>query len=308
MKDISSVQLRRLDMSQLLVFSELMRHRKQTAVARNLGLTQSAISHALKRLRITLGDELFLRRAAGVEPTARALALEGTVAEVLRLVTDALRVDRPFDPTTETRIVRIGALDHQVAFVAPGLIRALRRAAPGMRASFIAAVRGDALDGLANGSLDLALGYFPSLPDAFDSAALLEDSYAVVLRKGHPLAARKLTLKAYCAADHLLVSAAGEFTGIVDTTLRREGLSRRVIASVPQFFAALATVAASDLIVTLPARLARMHARRFGLVVAPPPLAIRPFTVSVVWHKRAASDPALRWIRQQMVGRLHRAT
>lgn len=294
-------------MSQMLVFSELMRHRKQTVVARRLGLTQSAISHTLARLRITLGDELFLRRPTGIEPTARALALEGTIAELLRLAEDVLRIDRSFDAATETRTIRIGALDHQVAVVAPGLIRALRRSAPGMRVSFIAAVRSDALEGLANGSLDLALGYFPSLPDAIEAESLLEDSYAVVLRKGHPLAARKLTLKAYCAAEHLLVSVGGELTGIVDMTLQRDGLSRQVIASVPQFFAALATVASSDLIVTLPARLARMHARRFGLAVAPPPLAIRPFTVSVVWHKRAASDLALRWIRQQMIDRPDRS-
>lgn len=298
MTDISSIQLRRLDSSQLVVFLELMRHRKLTVVAERLGLTQSAISHALKRLRATFGDELFLRLAAGVEPTARAKALEPRVEEIVRLSRDLLQAERPFDPAAESRVIRIGALDFEVALFAPVLVKALRRDAPGIRVSFRNVVRQRALEELAASEIDLAIGFFRDLPDAFESEALFEESYLVVMRKGHPLARRTLTLKSYCDAEHLIVSVDGDLRGIVDQTLERADKARRVAASVPMFFPALSSVQASDLIATIPARLARAHAARFGLAAVAPPLAIRSFPVSAVWHRRTASDGAVTWIRE----------
>jgi DNA-binding transcriptional LysR family regulator len=303
MSDIDSAQLRRLDMSQLLVFAELMRHRKLTIVAERLGLTQSAISHALKRLRVTFHDQLFLRRPAGVEPTARAFDLERRIAEILRLSSEALDIERSFDPRTEERIIRIGAPDYEVSIFTPPLLELLSREAPRLRVSFRALIRAAALDALADGTLDVALGYFPRLTENFESLPLFEETYTTVMRKGHSLAARRLTLKSYCAAEHRVVSLGGDLnslTGMVDQTLAQQNLSRRVVATVPMFFPALTTVAASNLVATIPSRLAERHARQFNLVTKPPPLALRTFIVRAVWHKRATSDLTLKWLRGRL--------
>lgn len=295
------MQLRRLDMAQLVVFQELMRHRKLTVVADRLGLTQSAISHALKRLRATLDDELFLRRPAGVEPTARAIELDPRIAQILALSGELLQSRQPFDPEKAERLVRIGALDLEIALFAPALIRLVRKEAPGLKISFRNLTRRQAMDGLAAGDIDIALGYFQSLPESFDSIALLEESYLTAMRRRHPLAGRKLTLKSYCAAEHLLVSIDGDLHGTVDKALADMGSKRRVVASVPMFFPALTALASSDLIATLPSRLVRAHASRFGLASSSPPLPIRTFAMSAAWHRRVSSDPALTWLRERLV-------
>lgn len=118
MTDIDTAQLRRIDLTLLCVFVELMRHRKLTVVAARLGLTQSAISHSLKRLRDIFGDPLFRRRPNGVEPTARALALEPRISSIVALTREALRLDSKFDPGTADRLFRIAALDYETSVMA----------------------------------------------------------------------------------------------------------------------------------------------------------------------------------------------
>ena len=152
MSDIDIVQLRRLDMTLLLVFAELVRQRKMTIVAQRLGLTQSAISHSLKRLRDVFQDELFLRGSNGFEPTERALRLESKVLDILALSKQALSLDKTFDPRTEARLVRVGGLDYEVAMFAAPLIERLRKLAPKARLVFKSLARKPALAGLRAGS------------------------------------------------------------------------------------------------------------------------------------------------------------
>lgn len=300
MTDINHAHIRRLDVTLLIVFLELMRHRKLTVVAERLGLTQSAISHSLKRLRDIFEDELFVRRPSGVEPTRRALALEPKLASIVALMDQALGVQE-FDPAKDARIVTIAAIDNVASIYAGPIIDRFRTAAPSMQISFRPIARKEALAGLADGSVDLALGFFGAVPDQFDVAKLYTESYSVVARKGHAVTRGALTLKRYVACDHLLVSLSGDLTGIVDTTLAGMKLKRRVVAAVPLFLQALATVAETDLICTVPARLAQRHGGRFGLAVLKVPLLIRPFAVSAVWHRRTTSDPTLTWIRTQIM-------
>ena len=300
MTDINIAHMRRLDVTLLIVFLELIRHRKLTVVAERLGLTQSAISHSLKRLREIFEDELFVRRPNGVEPTSRALALEPKIASIIVLMDEALGV-QAFDPAKDARVITFAAIDNVASIYAGPIIERFRTAAPSMQISFRPIARKEALASLADGSVDLALGFFGAVPDQFAVAKLYTESYSVVARNGHPITRGALTLKRYVACDHLLVSLSGDLTGIVDTTLSGMELKRRVVAAVPLFLQALATVAETDLICTVPARLARRHANKFGLAVLKAPLAIRPFTVSAVWHRRTTSDPTATWIRNQIM-------
>lgn len=295
MPDIDNVKLRRLDLTTLMVFEALMRTRKATTVAAQLGLTQSSVSHALKRLREVFGDELFLRRPHGLAPTAFAAALEAPVRRALEDLRQALSGPPAFDPAASTGVVRIAGQDHEHADITPRLIKRLAAAAPGMRIVLRPLVREAALDALANAQVDLALGYFWRLSDEFAAETLYTEDYAVA-GKRTAFGGQRLTLKRYTSARHVLVSPAGELHGVVDSALARQGLERIVVAATPSFFSALAIAAETGALATVPKRFAVAFARKFGLAVAPPPLPLRSFTVSAVRHRRDARNPMLDWL------------
>jgi len=300
MSDLSTSQLRRLDLTLLLVFLGLVRHRKAVDVATELGLTQSAISQALKRLRDIFGDELFLRRPHGMEPTATALALEKAVAQAVDSLRGALGQARAFDPATATGLVRIAALDAEQAVLIPPLAARLRVAAPGLTLSVLPRGRGEAVEALNEGRVDLALGYLWVVPEAISGERLYEETFLIAGRPDALPEAPRITLDAYCAADHVLISPGGDMHGVVDDRLEALGRTRRIVLGLPAFLPALAAVAASHALVTLPARVATAFAGGFRLVTATPPLEVRSFPVSVFWHRRNDADPRTRWLREQV--------
>jgi DNA-binding transcriptional LysR family regulator len=300
MSDIDAAQLRRLDFTLLLVFAEIMRHRKLTAAAIQLGLTQSAISHSLKRMRQIFADELFLRKPWGVEPTPRAAALEPRVAEIIALTRDTLKLERTFDPKSSKQHLRVGALDYAIALFSGPVMNLMRQQSPAMRFSMVPVARDAALAGLDHSSIDIALGFFPRLPERYVCYDLYEENYAVVAGRRNKFSRGKPTLDAYLKAQHLLVSLDGGLRGIVDVTLQRLGKRRHVTASLPLFLPALAAVADTDLIATVPRRLAHAYAASFGLKIMPVPLKIRSFTVSAITHRRADKDGATFWLRERL--------
>jgi LysR family transcriptional regulator, mexEF-oprN operon transcriptional activator len=296
MTDLRFSNLRRLDLTVLLVFLGLMRHGKATRVAAELGLTQSAISHALKRLRDVWDDELFLRRPHGLEPTSVARLLEPSVQAAVEALRTTFDGGRTFDPATAGGLIRLSAFDVEQAALVPGLIAELGAHAPGLRLSVMPYTRLDALTALTDGIIDLAIGYFRDVPPAMIAEPLHEQGYLVVGQPALFNSDGRLTLDRYCALPHVLVSPAGELWGIADRALAALGRNRRVIASVPQFFPALATVARTPCLVTVPEKVALRYASEFGLHSTAPPLALRRFTVSVLRHRRNENDPRLRWI------------
>jgi DNA-binding transcriptional LysR family regulator len=302
MSEFSTSELRRLDLTLLLVFLGLVRHRKALDVAAELGLTQSAISQSLKRLRDIFGDELFLRRPHGMEPTATALALEAPVAAAVDALRGALGVARDFDAATATGLVRIAALDSEQAVLIPPLAARLRQLAPGLTLSVLPLGRGAAMDALSEGRADLVLGFVWDLPEMISGKLIYEESFLVAGRPEALPKAPHISIDDYCAADHVLISPGGDLRGVVDDQLEAMGRSRRVILGLPAFLPALAAAADSAALVTLPARVARAFAAGFGLVTAEPPILVRRFPVSVFWHRRNETDPRTLWIRQQLLG------
>ncbi len=300
MSDLSDSELRRLDLTLLLVFLGLVRHRKAAVVARDLGLTQSAISQALRRLREVFGDDLFLRRPHGMEPTATALALEAPVADAVEALRGALGAARVFDPVAATGTVRIAALHAEQAVLIPNLFARLRRAAPGLTLSIIPSGRTEAIEALKERRADLALGFFRDIPEVCSGDLLYEEDYAVAGRPDVLTEAPALSLDAFCAADHVLTSPGGGSRGIVDKHLADIGRERRVLLSLPGFLPALATVAAAGALVTLPSRVATQFATGFNLVTAKPPLVLPSFPVSVLWHRRNETDPRTQWLKTQL--------
>lgn len=300
MSELSQNELRRLDLTLLLVFLGLLRHRKATTVAAELGLTQSAISQALRRLREVFGDDLFLRRPHGMEPTAAALALEAPVGQAVEMLRGALGAVRAFDPAAARGVVRIAALDAEQAALVPRLAGHLRQVAPGLTLSVLPLGRAAAVEALTEGRADLAFGLIPDLPETISRQVLYDEGYLVA---GLPAAlpdAPVIGLEAYCAADHVLVSPGGDLRGVVDAQLERMGRQRRIILGLPAFLPALAAVAQSGALVTLPARIAAAFAPGFGLRLAEPPLPVRSFAVSAYWHRRDEADARRRWLTDQV--------
>lgn len=300
MNDIDTIHIRKLDMTLLLIFQALMRHRKLTEAARQLGFTQSAVSHSLRRLREIFGDELFVRRPTGVEPTARALSLEPQIRLLLDLAGEAIR-GKPFVPEEAHGTVRVAAPDYHSSLLAAPLIERVRKRAPNLQLSFRPLVRQGAVQAVEAGEADMALGFFGNTGERFHRRVLFEDCYAVVARRDHPVLRKKtLALKDYLEALHIVVSLDGSVSGIVDRILLREGHTRKLVAAVPFFVTALATVASSDLIATVPQRLARAFAPVFGLRLWEPPLRIRPYQVSLLWHQRNESSALHHWMMDEI--------
>src|SRR4030095_4845635 len=298
MKDISDVELRRLDLTLLMVFDGALRHRKLTAVAQQLGLTQPAISHALTRLRDILGDPLFVRRANGVQPTPRALALAQPVEQALAALRDALQQGRHFDPGSANREFRIAALDYAIAMLIPDFLARFSIVAPGCRLAFRSMGYEAGRVALANGSIDLILG-IPAPTGPFLQRTLMREDFVVLARAGHPVIGRKLDLARYLKCGHLLVSAAGDARGSVDNALAQIGKERHVVAAVPQFLAGFAPVAGSDMITTAPRRLAKRHAAAFGLKQFEVPFAMPGFEVGTLRHENTAQDAGLNWLENE---------
>lgn len=301
MSELSKTQLRRLDLTVLLVFLGLVRHRKAAAVAAELGLTQSAISQALKRLRDIFEDDLFLRRPHGMEPTATALALEAPLRQAVETLRGALGAAKAFDAAQAEGIVRIAALDAEQAGLIPPFAAALRETAPGLSLSVLPLGRADAVEALTDGRVDLALGFVWNLPGSILAQALYHESFLVVGQPSRLPEAPVISLDAYCAADHVLVSPAGDLRGVADQRLEEMGRRRNIVLGLPAFLPALSAVADFDALLTLPARLARRFAPAFGLVTADPPLDMRSFPVSVFRHRRNAHDAKTDWMVQQLV-------
>ena len=295
MSNFSYAQLRRLDLTLLLVFAEAMRTRKLGAVADRLGLTPSGVSHALTRLRDIFQDPLFLRHATGVRPTARAIAMLDDVNAAIAALSRTVE-QSAFDPASIRRVFRIAALDFGVTMLAPHLIELIAKSAPGIQLSFMALYKAEALRSLADGQIDIAIAVFKEAPPGFKRRVLAKESFVTVARKKHPKLRGGLTLRKFVELDHLLVSPVGDLDGPVDDALRAVGKTRRVVAALPQFLAALATTAASDVLLTVPKGLAKAYAPTFGLSIYETPIAMPGYEMAAVQGPLSARDPAVEWL------------
>jgi DNA-binding transcriptional LysR family regulator len=299
---------RTLDLNLLRVFDQVMAERNLTRAARNLSMTQPAVSNALNRLRDALGDKLVTRSGYGVEPTARALALWPAVADALRQLESSIT---PGDfVAAEARNTFVLAMaDATGAELMPGLVEIIERDAPGVSARVVPLTTRDPRRLLDEGQVDLAVGFFPAvLADltaqaqqggmaAFGHQRLFEGRYVCVMRQGHPLARGPMTLKRYCAAHHLLVSFSGRPFGFVDEALASLGLTRRIVLTVNQFFTAGRVVASSDLLTVLPSHFVRVTGIADQLVLRPLPFDVPPVHVDALWHRRQEQRSDHAWLR-----------
>jgi len=287
-----------IDLNLLRVFDAVLREKGVTPAAARLGLTQPAVSNALARLRKRLGDPLFVRTPRGVDATPFARELAEPVRHALALLESALSHGPGFDPATATRAFRFYMSDlGQIEFLPP-LMERVQHDAPGVRLEAVALEVDDIADALAAGSLDLAVGFLPGLGAPVRRQALFKDPYLSLMREDHPVTA--LTKKRFLEASHALVSYRGGHR-VIEEALERAGLSRRIALRVPHFTVVPMVLERSDLLLTLPARVARVYERRGNLASRPVPIPIPPAEVAVHWHERFEADSGNRWLRALIV-------
>ena len=287
-----------LDLNLLRVFDAVLQQRSVTAAAARLGLTQPAVSNALARLRALFGDALFVRTPAGMDATPFARGVAEPVRQALALLDSALAHGPGFDPGSATRALRFYMSDlGQIEFLPP-LIERAQRAAPGVRLEAVALEVEDIGDALASGALDLAVGFLPGLGPPVRRRALFRDPYRCLMRADHPIKA--LTKRKFLDASHALVTYRGGHR-VVEEALERAGLARRIALRLPHFTVVPMVLERTDLICTLPARVAHVFERRGKLKSLPPPVAIPVADVAVHWHERFEADQGNRWLREQIV-------
>ena len=297
--DMHQVDLSSVDLNLLKLFEALVRERSVTQAGLRLGLSQPAASRALGRLRTMLGDRLVVRGKLGLELTPRGEALAGPVA---KLLDDARGIVSPaiFDPASARGRVTIAAHDHLSLTVLAGLMDRFERHAPAL-SLHIAQPAGDNVRLIEQGGADLALGIFEALPGSLHRRGLYADSLVCVMRADHPVVAEGLSLERYVSLRHVAVTISGVGESAVDVALSARGFTRHVALRVPHFLAGATLVADSDMILTLPGRLARLLAQRLPLALLDVPLQLAPLSPSMIWHERLHRDPAHVWVRQQLV-------
>ena len=287
-----------IDLNLLRGFDAVLREKGVTPAAAGLGLTQPAVSNALSRLRGVFGDPLFVRTPTGMDATPFARELAEPVRQALALLESALAHGPGFDPASATRAFRFYMSDlGQIEFLPP-LIERVQRAAPGVRLEAVALEIEDIAAALAAGALDLAVGFLPALGAPVRRRALFRDPYLCLMRADHPI--KTLTRRRFMDASHALVIYRGGHR-VVEEALERAGLARKIALRVPHFTVVPMVLERTDLILTLPARVAHVFERRGKLKTLPPPVPIPPAEVAVHWHERFEADPGNRWLREQVI-------
>lgn len=288
--------IRKARIQQFSVFQAIYTLRSLTSAADQLQMTQSAVSKQLKLLRLHFGDELFVRTAAGMEPTSRAMEIEPGIQSILTEV-DALQGEVALDAATlKTRFV-ISTSDEIQQFLLPNLLQFLDDEAPGARVAFRTLDREFAARDLETGQVSLLVTADWNIPEHFIQRHLYEEDFVCLFRKDHPLAQGTLTLERFVRAAHMMVAPHGREHGVVDDELAKLGLRRFVRLSVPTFMQVDKILNQSDMIVTLPRKIANTVMRNTPLELREVPIEIPKFSYFMFWHKRYDQDRERRWFR-----------
>ncbi|MBA4789572.1 MAG: LysR family transcriptional regulator [Rhizobiales bacterium] len=312
------MHLRQIDLNLLYVFHQVMTYRSISLASEELNLSASAVSHALARLRQALGDELFVRGETGMVPTPRALALAGPIQDAMMRLGGALNAG-PFVPAESNRVFRIAAGDLFCSVTLPKLMALLAMVAPAVDLKVVPLSRVDFRRQLESASVDLLIGWFEALPDTLRKSRLMTERAALLVREGHPLLDGDVTAARLLAYPHAVVELTGTEEMRTDGFQDDRGLVRRVwieravlegrasgepaprvAVSVPYFTALAPIVRGSDLVATVPARLARTALSQGGLAMLDPALEPIEVTLELAYRACDEADEGLKWLREQL--------
>jgi DNA-binding transcriptional LysR family regulator len=292
------------DLNLLRVLDALLREGSTVRAGARIGLSQPAVSAALGRLRHALGDELFIRRGQGLEPTDYARALAIPLREILDELESLLSGPKDFDPATSDAAFKLSGSDFFAEMLMPRLAEQVSKRAPGMRVQLVDLVPDNYIDTLDRYEVDIALIPATDFPDWVDHQPVFRSTFSVIARTGHPRLKRAglrpgdiIPIDLFCDLGHILFSPEGKLKAMGDAALARVGRERRVVMTMPVFSGIYRAVAESDLIALIPTQLAHQIGPKLGLGVYEPPMPVDPALITMIWHKRSTATPEHRWLR-----------
>ncbi|MGH6881898.1 LysR family transcriptional regulator [Hypericibacter sp.] len=288
----------KFDLNLLRVFDAVWRHGHLGLASKELELSQPALSHALKRLRKSIGDPLFVKVPTGMQPTARAVQLAPVVQSMLASVRERVLAAPVFDPKTARRSFTIAMTDVGELAMLPKLVGRLMSEAPAVDVRSVSMPPRDLTAALQNGQVDLAIGHFPDIGGTdLLQQRLFRDRFVCVVRAGHPAAHGGLTPKRFRDLPHAVVQTEGRSQEIVEQYLRRHGVRRRELLRSPHFLSIPMVIASTDLVVTVPVPIGELFGRIADLQILQPPFPIPSIDIMQYWHRQQHSDPGNRWLR-----------
>lgn len=285
------------DLRALQVLYEIGKTRSVSKAAANLDMGQPAVSVTLAKLREQFKDPLFVRVGNQMEPTAFAASLEPAVGTALKAIEQVYGHRTRFEPATAERTFHICMADISQLVLLPKLWGFLRQVAPGVKIA-ISPLDDDTGRLLERGEADLAFGFMPQLEAGFYQQSLFEQRYLCLLRHDHPRIREQLAITQYEAEDHAAVNTVGTGHWQLDEEMQRQGIRRKIALRVPNYMAIPFVIEQTDMLVTLPERLAEVLQGRGHFKGLPLPFKAPTFTVKQHWHERFHLDPGNRWLRR----------
>ena len=308
---MNSMHLASLDLNLLRVFDVLLEERSVTRAGARLGLTPSAVSHALSRLRYHMGDELFRREAQSMQPTRRALEIGPSLHAALAQLQSAL-TPADFEPAVSDYRFSVVAGAYACAVLMPAVVAGLQAKAPGVLLQ-IAENTPELVEQLDSRQVDFVVAGFQIAPERFARERLMIEALTWVVRAGHPLTAAPATLEGLVGVPHVVVSgrreamgrpaaislrSSWEDLGAFENELAKRNLARRVGVVAPDTFSAMTIVARSEMAALIPRRLALLSAESGRLALIDPPYETPPVDVTLLYRKDRLAEPPIAWMRE----------
>ena len=291
----------KIDLNLLRVFAAVFRTRSATLAGEELDMTQSAVSNGLRRLRKHLTDPLFVKTPQGMMPTPLAVRLAVPLQQALDKVKATLESAETFDARTAKRAFTIYMSDVGQLVLAPKLVRVFEKEAPGCTLSVVNVPPRTAQTMMSEGGVDIAIGTFEAFQAGFHSQRLFSKTYVVIARRGHAALKGGLTLEKFMAARHAVyhppAGSHDDFDAFVASIFLTNGVSRRVCAEFSHALGLVEAIAAGDMLMCVPRRLADLCAANAGVEAATLPFESPKIDVSQFWHHRLHADPGHRWLR-----------
>lgn len=302
---ITNMNFATLDLNLLRVLDAILREGSTTKAGERLGVSQSAVSNALNRLRHALNDDLFVRHGNQLVATDFAASIKDGLREELNRLEGLLTRSSDFDPLHATGTFKIAASDFFAELLMPPLGALLNRSAPGITAQMVDLVPNDYVQSLERYEADLALIPDTDLPDWIQREPLFLSPFAVIGSAGNPALAgvesnTELPLDIFCDLSHVLFSPEGKLAAMGDAALQKVGRKRHVTMTLPVFSGVCRAVSESNLIALVPRQLAQKVADSSGLKILVPPFEIPPALIVAIWHKRSDENPMARWMRKRV--------
>lgn len=284
-----------MDTKLLTVFDEIYKTRSVSRAGENLSLPQTTVSLSLARLRRHFNDPLFVRTGAGMMPTPFAV----TLVQPLRQAMEILRIAQlqaTFDPARSSRKFFIAMTDISHLEFLPALINKVSKLAPDVQVEVLRITAGTPMQ-LEAGDADLAIGFMPELEAGFYQQKLFDQTFACVVRRDHPRVKKSVTADIFEREKHVVITAPGTGHDLVERTLSQRRFNRKVALSLPTLPGVGNLLANTDLVATVPERVAQMLVGIAKVKSLPPPFKFPSFSIKQHWHERFHQDAANRWLR-----------